>query len=627
MYIIFIALSVFGSKFTIIPSYDLSHIERELMLMMKDGTVISNVAYFAKYTNQVPLTVLLYYIYRLGSFLHFGNLKLFAVIANSFFMALTAFFTYLSVRKLKNSDAGLVTLIFFIVNPIFYMYASYFYTDTLCMPFASIAIYLFLISKDKKKLSSIVCLVISGLLLAIGFKVRVVVAILLIGIIMTKWLNSENIKTLVRTSSCLIGGFVIGVLCFNLVMTNFSIPKDESLEFPVYHWVMMGLNDKKTGRYNDADHAYTKSQPTKEEKSKADIKLIKERLNDLGIFGYLNLWVRKININWSNGAYRYLDKMANIEEFSKGYEYIGGNNVIFTLYALQICKSLILVVFTYLVFLEFRNKGHKEIKFLMVSLFGAFVFYSIWEVQARYSLSFLPWLMILLSLGISSIEEQVVSKIKYNKRLVKVIPFIIIVVTLDIMVINFPKYTIKQDTFYDTRVNQVKTRSTVLTNLSEKKVEQTFKTDGSFNLVSIKFIKKNVQDVTNYQLTLYDKDKKIYQEKFTSDDVVDNEFKNFIFNDINPKGEEEYTISISSKDATDDNSLGIESFNYDPYKAYPKGNLYVNGEDTKGSMTFKVQDKVERSYTSKVIYISMSLMILLIEFIAIYPLIKTRNSK
>lgn len=263
----------------------------------------------------------------------------------------------------------------------------------------------------------------------------------------------------------------------------------------------------------------------------------------------------------------------------------------------------------------------------MVSLFGAFVFYSIWEVQARYSLSFLPWLMILLSLGISSIEEQVISKIKYNKRLVKVIPFIIIVVTLDIVVINFPKYTIKQDTFYDTRVNQVKTRSTVLTNLSEKKVEQTFKTDGSFNLVSIKFIKKNVQDVTNYQLTLYDKDKKIYQEEFTSDDVIDNEFKNFIFNDINPKGEEEYTISISSKDATDDNSLGIESFNYDPYKAYPKGNLYVNGEDTKGAMTFKVQDKVERSYTSKVIYISMSLMILLIEFIAIYPLIKTRNSK
>lgn len=90
----FVALSVFGIKFTIIPSYDLLHVERELMLMMEDGTVISNTAYFAKYVNQVPLTILLYYIYRLGVFLNVGNLKLFAVVINSLFIALSTFFIY-----------------------------------------------------------------------------------------------------------------------------------------------------------------------------------------------------------------------------------------------------------------------------------------------------------------------------------------------------------------------------------------------------------------------------------------------------------------------------------------------------------------------------------------------------
>lgn len=623
--IFFVVLSIFGSKFMVIPSYDLSHVQRELMLMMQDGKVISNVGYFAKYTNQVPLAIILYYIYRLGSIINFGNLKLFAVIVNSFFIALTALFTYLSVRKIKNSNAGLVSLAFFVINPIFYLYASYFYTDTLCMPFAAISIYLFLTFKEKKSLKGILGLIISGFLLAIGFKIRVVVAIFLIGSIMSLWFNSEKFKSIVKTSGCLVGGFLIGIICYNLVSLNFTIPKDDTLEFPIYHWVMMGLNDEKTGRYNDVDHSYTKSQGTKELKKEADIKVIKERISDLGLFGYLNLWVRKININWSNGAYRYLDKMANIEEFGKGYEYIGGNNTIFILYALQICKGLILVIFTYLVFLEIRSKGDKKYKFMMISLFGAFLFYSIWEVQARYSLSFLPWLMILFPFGINSLEEVSITKLK-DRKITKVISFIMIVLTLNIMVLNFPKYTIKESTFYDTRVNQVKTRSTNLTNLSDKIVEQTVKVDGNFNVVAIKFIKKDVSSLTHYEFSLLDNSNSlIYQESFTSDDVKNNSFKSFSFDKIGADNDV-FTIRITSSDATDDNSIGIEAYNYKPYKVYTNGSLYVNGKDTEGAMTFKVQNKVKRTYTTKSFYFIVCGIILVIEGIGFYAF-KDKNDK
>lgn len=622
----FVALSIFGIKFTIIPSYDLSHVERELMLMMEDGTVISNATYFAKYVNQVPLTILLYYVYRLGMFLHVGNLKLFAVVINSLFMAITAFFTYLSGKKLGGSNLALISLLFFIINPIFYMYASYFYTDTLCMPFAAISIYLFLSSKDKEKFKGIITLLLSGFLLAIGFKVRVVVAILLIGIILTLWLNSEKMKTIFKTSLCLVGGFVIGIISYNLIALNFTIPKDDTLEFPIYHWVMMGLNDKKTGRYSDTDHTYTKSQPNKEAKKDADIKKIKERLHDLGVFGYLGLTARKININWSNGAYRYLDKMANIDNFSSGYEYVGGNNLIFTLYALQICKGLILVVFTYLVFLELTSKNNKKTRFIMVSLFGAFLFYVIWEVQARYSLSFLPWMMLLFPFGIKAFEENVTSKIMDNGKLKKIIPCSFIVLTIGLLLVNFPKYTIKKSYFYDTRINQVKTRSTPLTNLEEKDVLQTFKTKGQFNNISLKFIKKDVNSTTNYIFTLYNKDGKVlYQEDFTSDDVLDNEFKDFTFDTIKPDGEEEYSIGVKSSDASENNSIGLEAFEYHPYKAYPNGTLKINDEDAHASLTFKVQDRVKRTYTSKTFYILMSLIILLIEGVSFYPYIKRQK--
>lgn len=621
----FMALCIFGNKFSIIPSYDLSHIQRELMLMIENGKEITNVGYFAKYANQVPLTIILYYVYRLGTLLHFGNLKMFAIIINSLFIMITALFTYLSVKKLSNKRYALMTLLFFVINPIFYMYASYFYTDTLCMPFAAIAIYLFIISKDRKKIGSVLSLLLSGFLLAVGFKIRVVVAILLIGIILTLWLNNEKLKSIVKTSACLVVGFMIGIVSYNLITLDFKIPKDDTLEFPVYHWVMMGLNDERTGRYNENDHTYTKSQSTYEEKKKADLKLIKERIKDLGLFGHISLFARKININWSNGAYRYLDKMANVDEFSVGYEYIGGNNIIFTLYAMQICKGLVLVLFTYLVFLELTNKKNKDIRFIIVSLFGAFLFYSLWEVQARYSLSFLPWLMILFPFGIKSVEDNIINKEFFQIKFKRVVSFFVIILTVLLLGFNFYKYAIKESYYYDTRVNQVKTRSTVVTNLSDKVVEQSFKTDRKFNNISLKFIKKDINTLSSYQFTLYDKDKSVlYQEIFTSDDVEDNKFKSFSFDSIELDKEEEYIISVAALDESED-TIGLESYAYVPYKVYSKGNLLVNGEDTGASLTFKVQEKIKRSYTSITSYVIMSVIILLIEIVAFYPYIKKQK--
>lgn len=622
----FIGLSLFGIKFSIIPAYDLSHVERELMLMMQNGKILTNIGYFAKYTNQVPLTIILYYIYKLGSLLHFSNVKTFAIIINSLFIAISAFFTYLSIKKISNKDNALLALIFFVINPIFYMYASYYYTDTLCMPFAAIAIYLFLISKDKKGRSSIILLLLCGLILALGFKVRVVVAILLIGIIMTKWLEGDKLKNIAKVSACLLGGFAIGLFTYNLVASSFIIPKDEKLEFPIYHWVMMGLNEERTGRYNEEDHTYTKSQVNKEEKKQADIKVIKERLKNFGIFRYISFLAQKININWSNGAYRYLDKMTNVDEFSVGYEYVAGNNIIFILYALQICKGLILVLLTYVIVLELFKKNNKSVKFIMVSLFGAFLFYLIWEVQARYSLSFLPWLILLFPIGIEALESINIDK---NINMIKVkkgVYSLILLLTLGLMIFNFNKYTVNKSIYYDTRVNQMKTRSTVITDLSEKEVKQTFITKGKFNLVSIKFIKEDISELTHYTFYLYDDcDNIIYQSEFTSDDVKNNKYKNFVFDEVYSKEEKEYSIVITSEDATEDNSIGIESFSYAPYKVYPSGYLYINEEDTGASMTFKVQEKVKRTYTSKPIYISICLVILVIEGITLYPCFKKKK--
>ncbi len=142
----FVGMSIIGNLIISIPSYDLCNILSEINIMMQNGGHFETEQYYCKFPNQTPVTILIFVIYKLGMLLNISvqNLNNFAIIINSLFVAVAAYFIYLSVKKLKDEKIGLLTLIFFVVNPIFYLQSSYFYTDTFCMPFLMIAIYIYI---------------------------------------------------------------------------------------------------------------------------------------------------------------------------------------------------------------------------------------------------------------------------------------------------------------------------------------------------------------------------------------------------------------------------------------------------------------------------------------------------
>ena len=100
---------------------------------MQNGGHFETEQYYCKFPNQTPVTILIFVIYKLGMLLNISvqNLNNFAIIINSLFVAVAAYFIYLSVKKLKDEKIGLLTLIFFVVNPIFYLQSSYFYDSNI----------------------------------------------------------------------------------------------------------------------------------------------------------------------------------------------------------------------------------------------------------------------------------------------------------------------------------------------------------------------------------------------------------------------------------------------------------------------------------------------------------------
>ena len=49
-------------------------------------------------------------------------------------------------------------------------------------------------------------------------------------------------------------GFLIGILLFSLIEKPFNVIKNKDLEFPITHYFMYSLNEKRSGRWNNDDY-------------------------------------------------------------------------------------------------------------------------------------------------------------------------------------------------------------------------------------------------------------------------------------------------------------------------------------------------------------------------------------
>lgn len=616
----FIGLLLVGLLLPISSVTDLSHIIEYVNRMFSLDSLTITGSYFSKYTNQVPLLIFAYFFTKIGSIFGCTNVVLMGTIFNALFMSIMAFFIYLTGKELKDEKTGLLALIFTVINPIFYLYSSYFYTDTLCMPFAVIGLYLAIkcIKTDSIK-KKILFGILSGLIFFIGLKVRIVVVILLIAILALILINKE-IKHKLKMYFALLIGLVVGLLGFKVAYSFFGINLNPNEAFPITHWLMMGLNEEHTGGYNGSDHDLTFNEKTYEEKKEANIEEIKTRLKELGPIGLIKLEGAKIARTWSSGNYGVYAKLNNTSDGVGIYEYLGGygNTNIFLKYSLQILKTYISFMILLGLVTRFRKKSdtyHYE-DIIYIALFGAILFYILWESAQRYSLSFLPWMIIPLGLiyeRINKKEEDLSKKEKYN-HIMKISSIALMLITTLLLTMNFYKYTLEEKTYEDVRILSYRGFSKI--EIGENTVSQTFTTDNNFNQISINFENTNKEEKSTYLFRLYDsKTGEILAQKEFASSNVNGNYK-FKFDDINPTAETTYEIEITKLEGESVLKIGT----YDEgvyYKSYNNGSILTNDEEMTGSFIFRVDETHQRTYMSILSYSILSLGILAIEYVCL----------
>ena len=594
----FILLLISAFVISSIPQVDLIHILTEINSLNDTGSILNSV-YYSVYPNNRFLLIILYGLQKI---IPISNQILFSLLS-TICISVMSLFTYKTVNKVWDLNKGLLSLFICVLSPIFYLYVSYYYTDVLMLPFASILIYLIVKTKDEKNLKSNVLYgLLIGIIAIIGYKIRAVAIFILVAYFVYLIFTKKILIVLKKFAPIIIGA-ILTITCIGTIENKFFTNVNVDKEFPMTHWIMMGVNEKSDGYYSQDDYNLSSSASNVSERTDLNIKEIKNRLSDLGPFGTVKLLVVKLVSVWGKGDYSYQKYLELVNDFNPSYSYLLEDKNIVINYLLQFSK--IVVMFMAIISLiNIYKSGKKSI--IAISLFGAVFFYLVWEVCPRYGLSFLPWLILIGTCSYDTLNTN------YEKfKFYKYFKCIILVLTLALFAFSFNKYTgisYKENIVAKDSVTNVK----YISLNKEAVITQTLDLYDIFNKIRLKFKVNEIDDAT-YKLELITKNEVVYEKDFKKNDLKDKKYTDFYLDKTYEGGS--YTVRLSS-DSTSDLEVYIaykEKFDY-----YPNGILEVNKKEETGDLMFEVVNNEERGIYTYLEYMTIMILTLGMEVIVLF---------
>lgn len=357
---------------------------------------------------------------------------------NIVFVFLAALFAVLSARKIGGNKLALNTVILLVGCAPLYLYSPIVYTDSLSVAFPIATLYFWLLAKENREKSqtkkSYIWTIVMALVGIIGYCIKPVAAIILAAIVIDELFTNLNKETLKKVAIVLIIVFTIMKL-FNFLGEKLIIKdsRKNDLEFPMTHWVMMGLNKPETeggtaigyGAYSQKDADFTAESGNYQEKKAANIHMIKERLQEYGFGGYMQFLFNKFRYVWNDGSYYVLQQIGwdtknkesipyqividqNSNGFFKGYM-TNFNNYIFFV----ICAGAVI---------EIARKEKNQVSRIMgIAIVGIALFLLVWEARSRYIYFLIPIFCVFAAYEfryIIELIEKIVQKIK-NKNVIE----------------------------------------------------------------------------------------------------------------------------------------------------------------------------------------------------------------
>lgn len=421
--------------------WDCGIIIHNAVSLLNEGHI--DCAYYSHYPNNIGIFLLIKYVLVIGKqftgFITISNAFFVSIIFNIIMVDIAALFTFLTIRKVLGNKNAYFSLIFIAPFIIFSPYILVPYTDTITMLFPIMSLYLYIIIKELQKncLKKYLLIFLEGLFISIGTFLKPTVIIVLISIIIMEILSIKvkkiekkhkidkveklkNIKNILNSFMYLIIVLILFMIGFATSYIGYSKIKEKNLgtlisqeeynnnSVSFTHFLMMGMqeqqNDTKKdgknqilyGSYNDNDVRSTIAIKGYKEKQKYNLQIIKERLNNFGIIGYLKFLNNKVNWILSDGTFFYGQEgiykgsYYNQSKIAKSIQqFIDVQTDTYKNIIANIMQILWILVILGLVF-SIKNEENNYISIGKLSIIGIILFILLFEGRSRYLINYIP---------------------------------------------------------------------------------------------------------------------------------------------------------------------------------------------------------------------------------------------
>ena len=426
--LLFLILTIISAiLFRVEYNWDVKWVMDSAKEIVEKGTN-SNVDYFKMCQNNIPILC----VEVIACKLAFGN-EIGAYILNILCIFFSAVFAVLIAKKIKGNSMALNTSLLLLLCTPLYLNAPIIYSDAVALLFPTVIFYMWLIFKEKlnkiEKMnkSIIIYWLIFSIIACIAYIIKPTAFIAFIAIFIDLFLNFKKNLRYIAIFGII---FIIFNITYSNIVTRYIIKdeKENELARPNTHYFMMGLNRPKEyggdangwGSYNDVDVNITGSEPTYEKKKAKNIEVIKQRLANYGLYGYLSFLKHKFVYTWAEDS--TIGVMQNIN-----WDTVNTNNIFYDIIIGKYSKiiympfanayyTLLFILILISAILEFKNKNIDIIN-MQSACIGLAIFLLFWEACARYIYVLVPVFCILGANGIEYIKQYLSKKYKKVKLL------------------------------------------------------------------------------------------------------------------------------------------------------------------------------------------------------------------
>ena len=374
--------------------------------------------YFSYYPNNVLITVLFSKIVSFSNLIGVGEYSYFIILViQALINIITGVLIFKVIENLiKSYSLALLGYFIYIILIGLSPWISIPYSDSMALIIPTIMFYLYISLCDGYSKSLNIFLIIFLAVFGYMLKPQTVILFISCAVISISHIRNHNFKNILKFLILVVVSFGISYSSVKYFSYDRNISLNSELEISYEHFLKMGLNNSNDGGYSSNDVMDSVSYKTKEERKKANFKVVKERLKDYGVIGLFNHQVKKTLVNYNDGTFAWSREgtfYLNIQEKNQGifsniryFYYDNGKFHFIIKYVTHGVWLSVLFCLSLNGFLKIKYLNN-NIRVLYLALIGLFIFESIFEARARYLYTYVPIFIITAILGLKSLMDKI----------------------------------------------------------------------------------------------------------------------------------------------------------------------------------------------------------------------------